>query len=655
MAIVNLGILAHVDAGKTSLTERILFETGVIKAIGSVDKGTTQTDTLELERARGITIKSAVVSFHLNRRKINLIDTPGHADFVAEVERSLRVLDGVVLVISAVEGVQPQTRRLARAIRAAGLPLLIFVNKVDRLGARGDGILDDIRRKLCLRVVPLTAPVGPGDRAATIVARDRQNPDWRDWVTDLLAETDEGVIEEFDRTGGNLGAPFLNATLRAQVAAGAIVPVYFGSAITGVGVRELLGGIEEWLPATGEAHDAPASGIVFKITRRASGEKLVYARLFAGNLAVRQRVVLRRRNAIGEIEEFEERITGIDRFASGLASSAGTASAGEIAILHGLRSARIDDRIGADDACTRPLVRAFPAPALESIVRPVDPGQITQLRAALEALAEQDPLISLRQRNDEGEIAVRLYGEVQKEVMLDTLVRDYGIGATFGPSRTICIERPVGSGADFEIIFEGENPFLATVGLRIEPGERGSGLRYVRELGSLPLAFYRAIEDTVHETFKQGLHGWEVTDCIVTLTHAGFDSVGSTAGDFRKLTPLVLMKALKFAGTEVCEPFEELELDVPDDTFGAVCGALVNARGIIRDASTDGASRRIVAEIPTSELRGVEQQLPRLTRGDGGWISSFAGYVPVAGEPPARARTGPNPLNRAQYLAEVGR
>ena len=155
MAIVNIGILAHVDAGKTTLTERILFETGVIQSVGSVDKGTTQTDTLELERARGITIKSAVVSFQLNALKVNLIDTPGHADFVAEVERSLRVLDGVVLVVSAVEGVQPQTRRLARAIRAANLPLLIFVNKIDRLGARGERCSTDIRRKLKLRVVAM--------------------------------------------------------------------------------------------------------------------------------------------------------------------------------------------------------------------------------------------------------------------------------------------------------------------------------------------------------------------------------------------------------------------------------------------------------------------------------------------------------------------
>ena len=218
-------------------------------------------------------------------------------------------------------------------------------------------------------------------------------------------------------------------------------------------------------------------------------------------------------------------------------------------------------------------------------MRPVDPGQVTPLRAALEQLAEQDPLISLRQRNEEGEISLRLYGEVQKEVVMETLSRDYGIGVTFGPTRTICIERPVGIGEHAEFIGAPGNPFYATVGFRIEPAECGSGIRYVRELGSLPLAFYRAIEETVHETFGQGLSGWEVTDGIVTLTQAGFWSPVSTAADFRKLTPLVLMQALLDAGTEVCEPVEELDLEIPEDTFGAVCGALVNARATIRQSS----------------------------------------------------------------------
>jgi len=656
MAIVNIGILAHVDAGKTTLTERILFETGVIKTVGSVDKGTTQTDTMELERARGITIRSAVVSFQLNQLKVNLIDTPGHSDFVAEVERSLRVLDAVVLVVSAVEGVQPQTRRLARAIRAANLPLIIFVNKIDRPGARGSDLLDDIRHKLKLRVVAMNSASGFGDRAAAEVTRcDRTSPAWRDPVVDLLAETNECVIEEYERTGGELSASFLEKELRAQIAMCDIVPVFFGSAITGVGVSELLAGIEEWLPSAAEAPEAPVSGTLFKIARRVSGEKLVYVRLFAGSLAVRQRVMLQRRHAFGEMEPLEERITGIDRFAAGGTAPVEAASAGEIAVLHGLRAARIDDLIGdggIGDAETTP---AFPAPSLESAVWPVDPGQITRLRAALEQLAEQDPLISLRQRNDAGEISVRLYGEVQKEVVIDTLSRDYGVDATFGPSQTICVERPVGTGEDAEIIFEDPNPFYATVGFRVEPAEPRSGVRYVRELGSLPLAFYRAIEETVYETFSQGLFGWEVTDCVVTLTHAGFSSVLSTAGDFRKLTPLVLLRALRSAGTEVCEPVEELDLEIPEDTFGSVCGALVNARATMRNTFRDGATHRIIWEIPTVELRAVEQQLPGLTRGDGSWVSSFAGYVPVTGDAPRRARIGPNPLNRAQYLADVAR
>ncbi len=474
-------------------------------------------------------------------------------------------------------------------------------------------------------------------------------------MIDLLAETSENVIEEFDRTGGHLDSSFLRAELREQVGACNIVPVFFGSAITGAGVPELLAGIEEWFPEAGRENDVPVSGEVFKIVRRASGEKIVYVRLFAGSLAVRERVALRRRDVFSEIQQVDERITGIDCFAAGTDSPTESVSAGEIVALHGLRSARIGDRIGVDESDVGEITSMFPEPSLESVVRPVDLNDVTQLRAALEELAEQDPLISLRQRNEEGEISIRLYGEVQKEVVQETLSREYGVGVTFGPSQTICIERPVGTGECAEIIFEAPNPFYATVAFRVEPAEPGSGVRYVRDLGSLPLAFYRAIEETVYETFSQGLYGWEVTDCIVTLTSAGFNSVLSTAGDFRKLTPLVLMQALRAAGTKVCEPVEEFDLEIPEDTFGAVCGALVNARATIRNAFLEGVSYRVICEIPTVELRAVEQQLPSLTRGDGSWMSTFAGHVSVTGDVPVRTRIGLNPLNRAQYLADVAR
>ncbi len=282
-----------------------------------------------------------------------------------------------------------------------------------------------------------------------------------------------------------------------------------------------------------------------------------------------------------------------------------------------------------------------------------------QLRTALEELAEQDPLISLRQRNEEGEISIRLFGEVQKEVVQETLLREYGIEVTFGPSQTICIERPVGTGEYLELMGENGNPIMATVGIRVEAGESGSGIHYsVREMGSMPPAHYRAVEETVYETLGQGLFGWEVTDCIVTVTEARtvqYSSPISTAGDFRKLTPLVLMQALLAAGSEVCEPVEQLDLDVPEDTVGAVCGALIKARGTIQDAIPGESYHRIICEIPTAELPAIEQQLPRLTRGEGTWESTFLRYTLIADDVPERPRIGPDPRNRVHYLGEMAR
>lgn len=657
MAIVTLGILAHVDAGKTSLTEQILFQTGVIPTMGSVDKGTTQTDSLELERARGITIKAAVATFQLGETTVHLIDTPGHADFIAEVERALHVLDGVVLVISAVEGVQPQTRRLARAIRAAGLPMLIFVNKIDRLGARAEPLIPTIQQKLGVRGLAMSSVEGIGTRETCVLPYDRHAHSWLEAAADLLAESSEAIIAEFERSGRLPSASVIACALREQVASGDVVPIFFGSAITGAGVAELLHGIADWLPtfAAGDDAESPVDGHVFKIERRPSGEKVVLARLTSGVLANRQRVTLLRHDASGSPEEIEERVTGVDRFIPSANAHEPQARAGEIVALHGLRQARIGDRLGRGEHGPPGATLAFAPPALESVVHPLDPGQMTRMRTALEQLAEQDPLISLRQRNDAGDVSLRLYGDVQKEVVSETLLREFGISVVFGATETVCIERPVATGSFVETIFTESNPFYGTVGITIEPAEVGSAITYNFEPGSLPWAFYRVTEETVRDTLAQGLHGWSVTDCLVTLTHAGYSSVMSTGADFRKLTPLVVMQALHNAGTEVCEPIETLELEAPEETFGAVCGALIQSRATMRSAfSTNGVSH-LVCDVPTAEMRALEHLLPGLTRGEGDWESRFAGYTPVVGDPPTRPRIGPNPLNRAHYLAEVGR
>lgn len=292
---LNLGILAHVDAGKTSLTERLLFETGVIRQVGSVDAGTTQTDTLELERARGITIQSAVASFALGELTVNLIDTPGHPDFIAEVVRSLRVLDAVILVVSAVEGVQPQTRRLAHALQTAGIPRLIFINKIDRVGARDNALLAQPGQALRLRVLPMNGVDGLGTSEHRVISTGPHDPAWQERCLDLLAAVDDDVIVAYEQQAGVLGATYLCDALRRQIAAGEITPAFFGSAISGAGIPELLEGIRQWLPADPSDPAAPLTGEVFKITHHPSGEKLTYLRLFSGTLAVRQRLALHHR------------------------------------------------------------------------------------------------------------------------------------------------------------------------------------------------------------------------------------------------------------------------------------------------------------------------------------------------------------------------
>ncbi len=602
MAIVTIGILAHVDAGKTSLTERILYETGVITTLGSVDRGTTQTDTLDLERSRGITIKSAVAAFRRNDLEIDLIDTPGHADFVAEVERSLRVLDAVVLVISAVEGVQPQTVKLARAIRAAGRPIFLFINKIDRMGARPETVLDDIRRKLQLRVVPLNRAVGAGQSEVSIAPIDWSDDEFRIPVIDILAELDDRVIVEFDRNGGEIDARFLQDELREKIGLGEISALLCGSARTGVGVCELVSGIEQWLTPRERCAVGPASARIFKIVRTNRGEKLAYARILAGTLAPRQHIVLNRRDSAGNGEHSDERIVAIDRFAGGMMVPTDCARAGEIAVLHGLRTARIDDWIGEpewreDDRCDW----AFPTPSFESIVMPVDPVQGNALHAALDQLAEQDPLIGLRVTADG--LAVSLFGEVQKEVLTENLLRDYGVAATFGPSRIVCIERVIGSGDAVEIIGTAENPFAAGMGIRVEAGPLKSGIRYERELGALPPAFYRAIEETIFEWLAHGLHGWQVTDCVITLHSLAYWSPVTVASDFRKLAPLLLFDALRQAGTTVCEPVERLEIELPVDAVSGVVKLLATSRGTIEQIFGDGELRQI--RLHHSDSRGA--------------------------------------------------
>jgi ribosomal protection tetracycline resistance protein len=635
---LNLGILAHVDAGKTTLTERLLYAAGVIDAIGSVDDGTTQTDYLALERQRGITIKAAVVSFAIGDVTVNLIDTPGHPDFIAEVERVLSVLDGAVLVVSAVEGVQAQTRVLMRALQRLRVPTLVFVNKIDRPGAEDERVLRAMAERLTPAIVPLGSAHGLGTPEADFTPWDATG--FASVAAPALAEHDDALLAAYleDETTVSHDA------LAALTGKAGVHPVFFGSARTGAGVEQLTEGIAELLPAAEEDGAGPVSGTVFKVERGPGGEKIAYVRMFSGTLSARDRV---------QVGDGEAKVTAVE---------GASVSAGGIAKVWGLADVRIGDAVGEP----RPGAsrRQFAPPTLETVVIPRSDADRARLRVALAQLAEQDPLIDVRQDDARRELSVSLYGEVQKEVIQATLASDYGLEVGFRETTPIYIERPVGSGKAVELLGKNGNPFLATLGLRIERAPIGTGLSFALEVdvGSVPLYVYKsvpsfrdAVEEYVRRTLEQGLHGWQVTDAAVTLTASGYAAPSTTAGDFRKLTPLVLMAALKQAGTEVCEPIHSFRLEGPVDALPATMRLLVRLRAEPHEPEISGFSFALHGEIAAARMHLLQRQVGSATHGEGVVELEFDRYQPVAGEAPGRTRTDSNPLNRDEYLLHLGR
>jgi ribosomal protection tetracycline resistance protein len=646
-----LGILAHVDAGKTSLTERLLYAAGVIDQIGSVDKGTTQTDSLALERQRGITIKSAVVSFVVNATAVNLIDTPGHPDFIAEVERVLNVLDGAVLVLSAVEGVQAQARVLMRALKRLNIPTLLYINKIDRRGADVQKVLRAISERLTPDIAPMGCVHDLGTRHAAFDPYGPADPAFLASLAEQLTQHDESLLADFVEGEAEISYRRLRAALTVQVQHALVHPVYCGSAITGAGIESLMSAITELLP-TANVDGGPASGAVFKIERSPSGEKIAFIRMFSGEL--------RTRNRIPFGHDGEGKVTAVKVFRRGSAVQSSSLTAGQIGKVWGLSAIQVGDSIGS----ARPHLasRQFAPPTLETAIVPCISDEKGALHAALAHLAEQDPLIGLRQDDLRQELYVSLYGEVQKEIVRDTLLADFGIEVEFRETVPICIERPIGVGSAVEVLGQAGNPFLATVGLRVEPAPMRSGIEVVLDLKleSMPRnvyksveEFHRAMTDTVRTTLREGIHGWQVTDCLVTMTDCGYTSPGTTAGDFSKLTPLVLMAALKQSGTKVCEPINHVHVELPAGTRSKV-SALLSRLGVTTGETEMGdGTVTLEGQIPVSRTHDLQQRLPVLSRGEGVLEAFFAGYEPVRGTAPARPRTDGNPLNRKEYLLRL--
>ncbi|MCC3765275.1 TetM/TetW/TetO/TetS family tetracycline resistance ribosomal protection protein [Glycomyces sp. TRM65418] len=633
MSYLNLGILAHVDAGKTSLTERLLFDAGIIDRVGSVDSGSTQTDSMDLERRRGITIQSAVVAFQLDGLTVNLIDTPGHTDFIAEVERALRVLDGAVLVVSAVEGVQAQTRVLFRTLERLGVPTLLFVNKVDRRGAREADLLEDMASLLSPRLLPMSTVRDIGSREAAVRPFGFGERAFREQAVEMLTEGSDEFLAAYLEDPDSLDC---EAELAAQVRSGAAHPVYFGSAVTGAGVAALTEGIRRYLPVPRRDAEGEPVGTVFKVEHGQAGQKVAYIRLHRGRIAPREQLTSFRRTD-GAVESFDGKVTAVEVFATGTTTAPAVAEPGSIAKVKGLTEVRIGDAIGSEEALAGGGF--FTPPTLETVVRPAQPRDRIRLNRALLSLAERDPLVDPHLDELSEEMAVRLYGEVQKEVVASLLAEEFGIEVEFEETRAIHVERPIREAAALhEMGPWQQTPHLATVGLRLEPGEPGSGLRYELEVerGSLTRALRNAVEETVHRVLKRGLYGWAVTDCRVALTATGYIGKASTANDFREVTAFLLDGMLKESGPAVCEPVNRFDVEFPAGTGNAVLKALGEGRADIKGQFSTETTGYVSGFMPTEAVHGFERRLPGLTEGLAIFTTEFAEYRPVYGTPPRR-------------------
>lgn len=658
MNMINIGIVAHVDAGKTSLTERILFDTHVIDEIGRVDQGNTQTDSMDLEKKRGITIKASVVSFTVNGIKINLIDTPGHADFIAEVERSLSVLDGVILVVSAVEGVQAQTKVLMSVLQKLGIPTILFVNKIDRMGAQSDAIIAQIQEKLTPNAIPLNRVEHIGTKQAFVTDNPfdgAMNTAFLEQCIELVAATGHEQLLEAYVNEEDIREDQIKTALRSQIRNARIHPIYFGSAVTGIGVSELLAGVTEWFPLNQPAEEAPLSGTVFKIEKEASGEKIAYVRMFSGRLHVRGQVNLQRENRDGKVELLTYKVKRLHHFINGKSVITDAVHPGDLAKVWGLREVQIGDIIGEQSPRMKRV--HFALPQMETRVEATDKSKGYQLYQALLNLADEDPLIEVLKDEIHQDLYIRLFGEVQKEVITATLTERYDVDVRFSELKIVCIEKPQGSGHALEVMGAADNPFYATVGFQIEPGRPGSGIVYRLgvELGSLPLSFHKAIEETVYHTLKQGLYGWEVTDIIVTLTHTGYASPITTAGDFRKLVPLVFMSALVQAGTDVYEPIHQFEVTVPADMMSKTMFKLSGIKAVVTESILRENTCLMKGTLSVAAAEEFRRGLHSFTQGEGVMVVEPGGYTKIDGNVPMRARSDYNPLNRSEYLLHIFR
>ena len=599
MKIINIGILAHVDAGKTTLTESLLYTSGAILELGSVDKGTTRTDTMFLERQRGITIQAAVTSFNWNDYKINIVDTPGHTDFITEVYRSLSVLDGAILVISAKDGVQAQTRILFHALQKMNIPTIIFINKIDQYGINLNNIYQNIKEKLSNDIIVMqNVTLTPEISIKNIIDLD-------DW--DPVISKNDKLLEKYI-AGEKLTIQELTYEESRCVKKGSLFPIYHGSARNNIGTQQLIEAISNLFCSEMNENDSELCGRVFKIEYTDHKQRLVYLRLYSGTLHLRDTIILPSKKKV--------KLTEIYIPSNGEMIQTKIVCSGDIFIIPN-NTLRLNDIIGNEKLLPCNVWNDKTVPILRTRIEPIKIEEREKLLDALTEIADTDPLLRYYVDTITHEIIISFLGTVQLEVICSLLIEKYHINIRIEDPTVIYLEKPLQK-ADYTIHIEvPPNPFWASIGLSITPLPIGSGIQYESKvsLGYLNQSFQNAVREGINYGLEQGLYGWEVTDCKICFEYGVYYSPVSTPSDFRFLAPIVLEQTLKKAGTQLLEPYLSFILFTPQEYFSRAYNDAQKHCAIIETSQSKNDEVIFTGHIPARCINEYRNTLTLYTNG----------------------------------------
>ncbi len=671
----NIGIIAHIDAGKTTTTERILYYTGKTHRLGSVDEGTTVTDWMEQERERGITIVSAAVSAVWQNHLVNIIDTPGHIDFTAEVQRSLRVLDGGVVVFDAVQGVEPQSETVWRQADLYHVPRICFINKMDRVGASYERSVEMIEERLGANPVPVQIPIGKeeeftgvvdlisgkafiwedeeGSAAVEIDIPDHLQDEFqekRNTLVEKIAETDDALMLKFVEEK-DTSEEELKSALRQAVINNVLTPVYCGSALQSMGIQPLLDAVVEYLPSpldippvkgvhpeteeeiTREASDdEPLSALVFKIVTDPYVGRLAYIRIYSGNITQRSGVY-------NPGKDEKERVGRLIRMFSDRREDIEEAHAGDIAAVLGLKNSFTGDTLCDEQAPILLENITFPDPVISVAIEPKTAADQDKLAGALQKLSEEDPTFKVRTDPDTGQTLISGMGELHLEVLIDRMLREFKVKARVGKPRVAykeSITQPVPEVEYRHVKQSGGHGQYAHVVLELEPGEDGSGIVFEDDIygGAIPQEFIPSVEKGVRSAAESGvLAGYPVTDVKVRLYDGSHHEVDSSDLAFKLAGSMAFRKGIQRGRPVLQEPVMFVEVVIPEQFLGEIINQMNARRGNILGMDVrPGGTQAVRAMVPLAEMFGYATELRSATQGRGAFTMEFDHYEKVSEE-----------------------